>query len=114
MVQSTGRLTGRTILITGGAAGFGRSCALHIADEGADVAVLDIDPDGAEEVADEVRRRGRRAFAQRTDVTEPDSVRSGVAAAIEALGPLHGAVNSAGTAPPSSALLGDYDVNVWD
>ena len=38
----TGRLAGRTALITGAARGIGRACALRFAEEGANIALLDI------------------------------------------------------------------------
>ena len=48
-------LTGRDALVTGGAAGIGRECALVLAEAGARVAVADIDLEGAQETIETMR-----------------------------------------------------------
>ena len=85
------RLTGRKILITGGASGIGRATAVQCAREGAAVAVLDRSEDAAREVA---ARIGGNAFA--VDVADPGSVKSAVELAAAAMGGLDGVVNAAG------------------
>ena len=45
------KLSGRTAIVTGGASGMGRGVALNFAEEGARVAVLDRNEDGAKEAA---------------------------------------------------------------
>ena len=64
------RLTGRKILVTGGASGIGRATAALFAKEGAAVAVLDRSADAAREVA---ARIGGHAFP--VDVADPGSVK---------------------------------------
>ncbi|HLK95250.1 MAG TPA: 3-hydroxybutyrate dehydrogenase [Nocardioidaceae bacterium] len=81
-------LGGRTVLVTGAASGIGRACAQAFAAAGADVLVLDRDPDGARAVADEV---GGKALV--ADLAEPGALFDG--------GPLDGldadiVVNNAG------------------
>ncbi|TFV52005.1 3-hydroxybutyrate dehydrogenase [Blastococcus sp. TF02A-35] len=64
-----GSLVGRRALITGGASGIGRACAVRLAAEGADVVVADRDAAAAEAVADEV---GGTALA--VDLSDLDAV----------------------------------------
>src|SRR5438067_2303100 len=78
-----GLLEGRKALITGGASGIGRATARRMAGEGALVAVVDLDRDGAEAVAGEV---GGHAFA--CDVADPDALAAAVAEAARRMGGL--------------------------
>ncbi|MCB0151215.1 MAG: SDR family NAD(P)-dependent oxidoreductase, partial [Caldilineaceae bacterium] len=68
------RLTGRTALVTGGGQGIGRAFAHGLAEAGASVAIVDLRLDLAEEVADELEKKGVKAMAIQTDVTKPDQV----------------------------------------
>lgn len=86
-----GRLSGRRIIVTGGASGIGRATARLFRQEGAAVAVLDRSDNAAKAVADEI---GAVAFA--CDVSDPASVSAAVAKAAEAMGGLDGLVNAAG------------------
>lgn len=92
----TGRLHGRTALVTGGGRGIGRAIALELAREGADVAVAARTESEIEKVADEIRALGRRAEAVRMDALEPESPGEAVRRAVERLGSLDGLVNAAG------------------
>lgn len=76
---------GLRALVTGGASGIGLATARLLAERGAAVAVLDLDPAGAAPLA---------GFA--ADVADDASVRAGVAAAAEALGGLDILINNAG------------------
>ena len=68
-------------MVTGGASGIGRGISHALAEAGAHVVVADVDADGAEKACDELRSKGARALAVRTDVTSPESVANLVAAA---------------------------------
>ena len=85
------RLTGRKIIVTGGASGIGRATARLFRQEGAAVAILDRSDNAAKAVADEI---GAVAFG--CDVADPASVSAAVAKAAEAMGGLDGLVNAAG------------------
>lgn len=77
----------RTAVITGGARGIGRACAIRIAEEGRDIVIADV-LDTGPEVAKEIESLGRRALFIATDVTDEASVRSMAARAVEAFGRL--------------------------
>lgn len=63
----------RVAVVTGGANGIGRACAVRLAKEGRDLVIADVDPRGAE-VAGEVRVLGPRALHVSTDVTDEAAV----------------------------------------
>jgi len=83
------------VLVTGGAGAIGAATAMAFAAEGADVAVLDRDGDGARAVA---ARCGKRALALACDVTDPAAVRAAVAAVCAHFGGLDAVVSNAGAA----------------
>ncbi|HEY7961812.1 MAG TPA: mycofactocin-coupled SDR family oxidoreductase [Solirubrobacteraceae bacterium] len=102
------RLHGKVALITGAARGIGRACAVRFAQEGADLALLDlggavetVDYDGAREeqltqTAREVRDLGRRALTFKVDVRDGAALDGAVARTIEQLGQIDVAVAAAG------------------
>jgi NAD(P)-dependent dehydrogenase (short-subunit alcohol dehydrogenase family) len=92
-------LDGRVALVTGGSRGIGRAIAVGLADDGADVAVnYRREVDAANETADEIRKRGRRAMVVQAAVDSIDDDRAMVAAVLEELGPVDILVNNAGIA----------------
>jgi NAD(P)-dependent dehydrogenase (short-subunit alcohol dehydrogenase family) len=90
------RHAGRTAIVTGAAAGIGRAVALRLGAEGAAVACLDLDAEGAERTAKDVVAAGGRAQAGRCDVSRWTDVEAAVAAAEADLGPCAVAANVAG------------------
>lgn len=89
-------LSGRHAVVTGGASGIGRGICLHLAHDGANVAVLDLDLTGAEKVAEEIRALGRKALARQVDVADRAQVEAAVEVVRRELGPIHILVNDAG------------------
>jgi 3-oxoacyl-[acyl-carrier protein] reductase len=69
------RLKGKVAIVTGAGAGIGRATALALGREGASVVVDDINLEGAEKVADEVRRLGTKALAIKADVSKVGEVK---------------------------------------
>lgn len=96
------RLEGKTAIITGAASGFGRGMARRFTEEGARVAILDINGDGATTVAGEV---GNGAIALACDVTSAESVGASVARVIEQFGHVDVMVNNAGWSHRNQPLL---------
>ena len=85
-----------TALVTGAGARLGRAMALYLADRGHDVAVhYASSADGAEEVADLIRAKGRKAVTLQADLLDEAAARSLVPRAMTALGPLTVLVNNA-------------------
>lgn len=89
-------VTGKCLFITGAASGMGRATAELFADEGAHVAVTDLDGDGAESVAKGIRDAGGSATAWGLDVADASAIETTIAAAAETLGGLDILVNNAG------------------
>ncbi len=85
------RLQGKTALVTGAASGFGRGIAERFAAEGARVAVLDLNGDGARQVADAVG-----GLALTADVRDGGAVQEAVDQTIKAFGQIDILVNNAG------------------
>jgi NAD(P)-dependent dehydrogenase (short-subunit alcohol dehydrogenase family) len=73
------RLEGKVALVTGAGRGIGRACALALADAGADVVAVSRTATDLNDLAREVRDRGRRVDAVVCDVTESDRVRAVIA-----------------------------------
>ncbi len=91
-------LTGKVALVTGGGRGIGRGIALRLARDGADVALVDVRPDGVNIVADEILEIGCKATTFVADVSNRDQVFAAVEHAAAALGGLDIMVNNAGIA----------------
>ncbi len=89
-------LKGRTALVTGGGQGIGRALAHALAEAGADVAIVDINPVTAQRTADEIAQLGVRSLALETDVTVREQVEAMVERIVQEWGRLDIGVNNAG------------------
>lgn len=111
------RLKDKTAIVTGAASGFGRGIAETFAREGASVAVLDIDVDGARAVANAL---GQGACALCCDVADGAQVTRSVAEVQDRFGHIDIVVNNAGWSNPNRPLMETdeatfrrlYDINV--
>lgn len=90
------KLNGRTALITGSGQGIGRAFAHALAEAGADIAIVDINSETAQKVAEEIRELGRKSIAIVADVTKIDDTRRMVETVVAEWGKLDIAVNNAG------------------
>jgi NAD(P)-dependent dehydrogenase (short-subunit alcohol dehydrogenase family) len=97
---------GKIALITGGARGIGRSCALALAEAGADIALGLRDINRDNNVSDEIRSLGREALPLQMDVSNIDEIRDSVTKTLEEFGGVDILVNNAGIAPAN--LIEDY------
>ena len=92
-------VAGKTVFITGAASGMGRATAHLFAREGANVMATDLNIEGVEAVADEIKAAGYpdvQTFA--LDVGDHDAIKAAVAATIETFGGLDILINNAGFA----------------
>ncbi|MEJ2027125.1 MAG: SDR family NAD(P)-dependent oxidoreductase, partial [Limibacillus sp.] len=96
------RLKDKVAIVTGAASGFGREIGRSFAREGAKVALLDINEDGAKALAAEI---GDAAIACRCDVTSRAEIDAAVAATKEAFGGIDVIVNNAGYSHRNQPLL---------
>ncbi len=87
--------TGRVVIVTGAGGGIGRAYAEGLASAGASVVVADIDAEGAERVAAEIRSTGGSALPVAVDVADPDSARFLARRADERFGGIDHLVNNA-------------------
>lgn len=106
------RLEGKKAVITGGGSGFGRETALRFAEEGAEVALADINLNGAEEVAGEIKKRGGRAHAFQVDVSNEASVKAAFSGILQTLGAVDILINCAGLG--RSARIQDLTLDQWN
>lgn len=98
------RFNGKGVLITGAGSGIGRETAFEFAAEGAAIACSDVDIKMAERTAEDIAKKGGKAYAFACDVTKADSVAACVEAAAKKLGSLDILLNSAGIREISPVL----------
>ncbi|MFP4174617.1 MAG: SDR family NAD(P)-dependent oxidoreductase [Halobacteriales archaeon] len=106
-------LDDKTALVTGGAGRIGSVDAEILAEEGAEVVVLDVDLDGAENVAEGIRDDGGDAFAVECDLTDREDVRETVEGVRDDTGGVDVLVNNAGVVDAVGRVEG-YDDDLWD
>lgn len=104
----TGRVEGKVALITGAARGQGRSHAIRLAEEGADIIALDIaaqvesapyalaTPDDLEDTAREIKARGRNVVTREVDVRDAEALTAAVNDGVAQLGRLDIVLANAG------------------
>lgn len=83
-----GMLDGKVAFVTGAASGIGAGTARRFAEQGALVALADVQQEGGERLRDEITATGARALYVHCDVSDPDSVQQAVTATVEAFGRL--------------------------
>lgn len=89
-------LNGKTVIVTGGGGGIGGATSRRFAEEGAKVAVFDMNLEAAQKVAEGIQAAGGVAQAFQCNITQRTQVDTAVAAAEAALGPIDVLVNNAG------------------
>ncbi|WP_067855301.1 mycofactocin-coupled SDR family oxidoreductase [Nocardia shimofusensis] len=116
-----GRVEGKVAFITGAARGQGRSHAVRLAEEGADIIAVDLcenidtvgyalaTPEDLQETADLVAKTGRRAYTAKADVRDAGQLKTALEAGIAELGRLDIVVAQAGIA----GMKGEPQMQAW-
>ena len=111
-------LSGKIALVTGSGANIGEACARMLAQQGACVVVADIDLDGAQRVAGDIRETGGTALALSVDIGDEATIAALVDASIERFGRIDVLHNNAANTRPAQmandALLTAMTPDVWD
>ena len=108
-VRSLFDLEGKTAIVTGGARGLGRACALALAGAGANIVIAD---QNANNTVQEIVQMGRKATSVLVDVRNEEQVASMVKQAVDAFGKVDILVNCAGIAEVKPIV--DFELELWE
>ena len=90
------KLAGKAALIAGGGQGIGEGISLCLAEEGADVAVVDLNGDNAKKVAAKAEAMGRKALAISADLTDEKEAQRAVRETVDYFGGIDILINNVG------------------
>jgi 3-oxoacyl-[acyl-carrier protein] reductase len=105
-------LEGKTVIVTGGGIGIGKSISLECARAGADIMLCSRRLEHLEPTAEEVRRLGRRAMAMAVDVRDQEQVKAVVRSTLDAFGKIDVLVNNHGAS--FRAPVEKMSLNGWN
>lgn len=115
-------LTGKTAIVTGGAAGIGKATALMLAKHGANISIGDFNLDAAKDAAKDIEKLGVKVIAIECNVLKDEDLVNLVEETIKQLGGIHILINNAGGGGggkenPSKISVDDikrdYELNVF-
>ncbi len=107
-------LTGRRVLITGGARGLGAEFARSFGALGAEIVIADVRIKELEDTARSLCASGLRVHAVHVDLADPDSITECVRDSVNLLGGLDGLVNNAAITDSGGRRADGLDVQTWD
>ena len=99
-------LKGQVAIVTGSATGIGYGIAKRLSEEGANIVMVDFDPEMAEQSSSEMAARGTEVEISIGDVSEPQTAQDAVRKAIDKWGKIDILVNNAG--------IGGINGNIWE
>ena len=112
MAQSPFSLEGKTVIVTGGGIGIGKSISIECARAGADIMLCSRRLEHLEPTAEAVRNLGKRALALTVDVRDPEQVHSVVQRTLEEFGKIDALVNNHGAS--FRAPVENISLNGWN
>jgi 3-oxoacyl-[acyl-carrier protein] reductase len=107
-----GRFEGRVAFVTGGSRGIGKAIVQLFAEEGAKVAIIDLNEEALSETTSELKEKGYEVYSRVADVTDAVQVESAVKEVVDIFGSLDILVNNAGVVRDN--LLYKMTDSDWD
>ncbi len=105
-------IDGRVAIVTGAASGMGRATAHLLSDEGASVAVCDINPNGVEQVVEEIQEAGQSAAGYVVDLEDSSAISEFASKVKSDLGPIDILINNAGVSVGGAIAEEDFE-DLW-
>ena len=103
------KLEGKVAIVAGGGQGIGEGCARCLAEEGADVAVVDVTSATANKLAEDLQAMGRQAIPVIADLTDDKQVEKAVKETVEGLGKVDILINNVGgVSIETGQLMAEY------
>jgi 3-oxoacyl-[acyl-carrier protein] reductase len=106
------RLNDRVAIVTGGARGIGQGIGLRLAEEGARVAIFDLNFEEASKTVQDIERTGSPALALKVDVTKLEEIEASVKQVVSKFGKVDILVNNAGLS--LSCAVSKMSEETWD
>ena len=113
MEKNLGRFKNKTAVITGAGSGIGRSIAVRLAEEGADVALLDINEQGLKETAEKVKSFAKKTVLIKCDMAEIQNIEDAVKVVYAEFEQVDILLNGAGIGD-TNAGYDDLTPEIWD
>lgn len=107
-------LTGRRVLVTGGARGLGYAFAQAIGEAGARVVIADVLHERVQQAACELRALGLEVQAVTVDLAQPESIQACIESTLSLLGGLDGLVNNASITNSGGKGCEALSIDTWD
>ncbi len=105
---------GKVTIVTGAGHGIGEGICDNFAKFGSDIAIFEINMDGANRVAKKLQEKGVKAIAIETDITNQDHVNDSVKKVVDEFGTVDILVNNAGYVIPNQSWFIDEKADYWD
>ena len=105
-------LSGKVAIVSGAASGMGKAMAMALGEAGADVALMDINEEGAQVTASAIEALGRKCIPVRCDISQPEEIRAAFARIDDEFGRIDFVGNVAGEAvreKPEAIALKDVE-----